>query len=321
MLTDKERLVAGELQANPRGSIAQIAENLGMAPHLVRTVYNRLVRSGALNVFAIVEPQVFGRPMVIGFRLRIADGSGKALDTLVRQPDFHWMASINDGSTVLATANFADARELRVFTEGVIREIPGVREVSLEMFLEFEPIPYFAKPARRPPLRSLVVPAETPRPPKMDEMDLALLQQYQTDARMSYADAAEKVGLSLSAVRQRTKKLEDAGILRFHVLPNPFVLGLHAVFMVSIKTNGPSAPIKEALRQTTGATFLSEVTGDYAMTLEVFVEEPGELESRIQEIMAIPGVVDVRTDIYREIIRDTGTWSVSVASTLPRDKR
>lgn len=315
MLTDKEWMVASELQANPRGSIARIAENLGMAPHLVRSVYYRLVRSGALNVFAIVEPQVFGRPMVIGFRLRIADGSGKALEALVQQPDFHWMATINDGSTVLATANFVDVRELRHFTEEIVREIPGVREVSLSMFLEFEPIPYFVRRAG-PPAECPAMSAEAARLVKLDEMDIALLRQYQIDARMTYADAGEKIGLSLSAVRQRTKKLEDSGILRFHVLPNPFVLGLHAVFMVSIKTSGPSAGVKEALRRITGATFLAEMTGDYALTLEVFVEEPSELENRVQEIMTIPGVVDVRTDIYREIIRDTGTWSVNATNSV-----
>ena len=315
MLTDRERLVAGELQANPRGSITKIAENLGMAPHLVRTVYYRLVRSGALGVFAIVEPQVFGRPMVISFRMRISDGRAKALEALVRQPDFHWMAAINDGSTVLATANFADVHELRLFTEEVIRRIPGVRELSLSMFLEFEPIPYFVKPASAT-AEVPAVQAEAARSMKLDEMDIALLRQYQIDARMTYADAGEKVGLSLSAVRQRTKKLEDCRILRFHVLPNPFVLGLHAVFMVSIKTSGPSAGTKEALRRVPGATFLAEMTGDYALTLEVFVEDPWELESRIQEIMTIPGVVDVRTDIYREIIRDTGTWSVNATNSV-----
>jgi len=71
VLSDLDRQIARQLQATPRGSVASIAATLGQPEHVVRAVFDRLTRSGALKVFAIVDPSVFGRPLVVGIRLSV----------------------------------------------------------------------------------------------------------------------------------------------------------------------------------------------------------------------------------------------------------
>lgn len=303
-----ERLVACELQASPRGSVASMAAKIGEPQHVVRAVFDRLMRSGALTVTAIVDPSAFGRPLVIGFRITVTGGRDATLKSLLTHPEFHWLAVVDDATTLLATANFADVHELQRFTEEVIRQTPGVRETSLQAYLEFEPVPYYFD-ADFPPVRVPRPSIDRVRSAKLDEFDIRLLKQFQQDARISYSTAGERVGLSLSATRQRVLTLVDSGTLRFHVLPNPFVIGFHAAVMVSIKTTGPIAQIRGALSRLPGATFLSETTGEYGFILEFFAESRESLEETVKIIIQTPGILDIRTDLYREIVRDTGTWS------------
>lgn len=308
MLSPLERLVACELQASPRGSVASMAAKIGEPQHVVRAVFDRLMRSGALTVTAIVDPSAFGRPLVIGFRITVTGGRDGTLKSLLTHPEFHWLAVVDDATTLLATANFADVHELQRFTEEVIRQTPGVRETSLQAYLEFEPVPYYFD-ADFPPVRVPRPSIDRVRSAKLDEFDIRLLKQFQQDARISYSTAGERVGLSLSATRQRVLTLVDSGTLRFHVLPNPFVIGFHAAVMVSIKTTGPIAQIRGALSRLPGATFLSETTGEYGFILEFFAESRESLEETVKIIIQTPGILDIRTDLYREIVRDTGTWS------------
>jgi Lrp/AsnC family leucine-responsive transcriptional regulator len=306
MLAAHERQIACELQKNPRAAITTIAENLALPPHKVRTACDKLMRSGALKVHAIVAPEVLGQPLITGFRLRLAGERDKAVDTMAARAEFHWLVIANDWDTVLATANFTSFWDIQHFSEEVIRKTPGVREVTSQMYLDFKPIPYFNKEGRED---RIFAPKGFD---KLSDLDLKLLRCFQEDARMTYSDAGKRVGLSLSAARQRTMKLEESGILRFHVLPDPFVLGLESATMVSVKTTGPLEPIRRRLRILPGATFLAETTGTYAFSLEIFSDKASALDAQLNEILEIPGVLDIRTDHYRKIVRDTGTWSAVV---------
>src|SRR5580698_2827788 len=106
LLSTLERLVACELQASPRGSVASMASKIGEPQHIVRAVFDRLMRSGALKVTAIVDPSAFGRPLVIGFRITVTGGRDGALKSLLAHPEFHWLAVVDDATSLLATANF-----------------------------------------------------------------------------------------------------------------------------------------------------------------------------------------------------------------------
>lgn len=303
MLTEHERDIACELQNNPRAAISAIAEKLALPPHKVRATCEKLMRSGALKVHAIVAPDVLGQPLVTGFRLRLAGDRDTAVDMLAERAEFHWIVVANDWDTILATANFKSFCEIQHFSEEVIRKTPGIREVTSQMYLDFTPMTYFSKDGHETGTFAQKFSE------KLSDLDLALLRCFQDNARMTYADVGKRVGLSLSAARQRAMRLEESGILRFHVLPDPFVLGLKSATMISIKTTGPLEPIRRWLSILPGVTFLAETTGSYAISLEIFCEETGDLDAQLKKILEIPGVLDIRTDHYRKIVRDTGTWS------------
>ncbi len=54
----------------------------------------------------------------------------------------------------------------------------------------------------------------------LDATDRQVLRELQTDARLAYKELGRRVGLSASAVIERVRKLEDAGVIRCAVLVN-----------------------------------------------------------------------------------------------------
>lgn len=53
---------------------------------------------------------------------------------------------------------------------------------------------------------------------KLDPVDLSILDLLGHDARSTYADIGNKVGLSSSAVKRRVARLEDAGVIQGYTI-------------------------------------------------------------------------------------------------------
>ena len=71
-------------------------------------------------------------------------------------------------------------------------------------------------------------------PPAVD-VDRALLAALARDGRASYTDLAERVGLSVSAVHQRVRRLEQRGLITgYHAKLDAKALGLPLTAFVSI---------------------------------------------------------------------------------------
>ena len=137
-------------------------------------------------------------------------------------------------------------------------------------------------------------PAETggPAVPAPD-VDRALLAALATDGRASFTDLAERVGLSVSAVPQRVRRLEQRGaIAGYAARVDPDTAGLPLSAFISIQALDPAAPddAPERLRHLTAIEACHSVAGEESYILQVRVAGPGDLEQLLQEIRAAAGV-------------------------------
>lgn len=70
----------------------------------------------------------------------------------------------------------------------------------------------------------------------LDNIDLILLNELQTDSKQSIKQLAEKVGLSITPVHERIKKLEHANVIKNYVaVVNPNALGKQLVAYCQVK--------------------------------------------------------------------------------------
>jgi Lrp/AsnC family transcriptional regulator, leucine-responsive regulatory protein len=127
----------------------------------------------------------------------------------------------------------------------------------------------------------------------VEETDRAIVAALATDGRLSYTDLAEKVGLSVSAVHQRVRRLEQRGVIRGYAARLDYeALGLPLTAFVAIRPMDPSQPddAPDRLANLPQIESCYSVAGDDFYLLKVRVANPGELERLLQEIRQMANV-------------------------------
>lgn len=127
----------------------------------------------------------------------------------------------------------------------------------------------------------------------MEEIDRAIVAALTHDGRLSYTDLAEKVGLSVSAVHQRVRRLEQRGVIKGYAarvdLP---ALNLPLTAFVAIRPLDPSQPddAPDRLAQLGEIESCYSVAGEDFYLLLVRVASPTDLERLLQEIRTAANV-------------------------------
>ena len=125
------------------------------------------------------------------------------------------------------------------------------------------------------------------------DVDRELLAALARDGRASYTDLAERVGLSVSAVHQRVRRLEQRGIIRGYGARVSYeALGLPLSAFVAIRPLDPSQPddAPERLAHLPQIDSCYSVAGEDFYLLLVRVASPADLERLLQEIRTAANV-------------------------------
>ena len=98
----------------------------------------------------------------------------------------------------------------------------------------------------------------------LDEIDNQIINLLIEDARLTYSEIGEKVGLSRVAVKNRVSALEEQGIIKgYHADVNPMEAPKMMTFVAVIKTRADSYDlISEALEQEACVVTLCKMSGD-----------------------------------------------------------
>src|ERR1017187_9646582 len=75
--------------------------------------------------------------------------------------------------------------------------------------------------------------------PYLDETNWKIIGELQQNGRVSFAELGRRVGLTLPAVAERVRKMEDAGIITgVHAEIDPAKIGLPIVALIRISVVG-----------------------------------------------------------------------------------
>ena len=134
-------------------------------------------------------------------------------------------------------------------------------------------------------------------------MDRAIVAALAADGRLSYTDLAERVGLSVSAVHQRVRRLEQRGVITgYAARVSPEAVGLPLTAFVAIRPFDPSQPddAPQRLAHLDEVEACYSVAGEDSYLLLVRVPGPSELERLLQRIRSAANVT-TRTTVVLSI--------------------
>jgi Lrp/AsnC family transcriptional regulator, leucine-responsive regulatory protein len=139
------------------------------------------------------------------------------------------------------------------------------------------------------------------------DVDRALLAALARDGRASYTDLAERVGLSVSAVHQRVRRLEQRGLITgYRATLQPKALGLPLTAFVSITPIDVAQPddAPARLAHLSAIEECHSVAGVESYILKVRVASPDGLEALLQEIRAAANVTTRTTVVLSTFYED-----------------
>ena len=144
---------------------------------------------------------------------------------------------------------------------------------------------------------------------EIDQSDRRLLALVQEDCRRSYADLAERSGLSTSTVHDRLKRLQARGIIKGQVaLLDPAALGLDICAFVQVTLGHPTkvSGFLEKIVKLPEVQECHHMTGDFDYLLKIRTRNAAALESVITEkIKTIEGVTRSHTAIALSSAKDS----------------
>jgi Lrp/AsnC family leucine-responsive transcriptional regulator len=137
----------------------------------------------------------------------------------------------------------------------------------------------------------------------LDERDLEIVAALQEDARATFADVGQRVGLSPSAVHDRVRKLEQRRvILGYRAVVDPQALGYQVTALIAATPLDPRQPddLPERLADFPEVEDCLSVAGEANYLLKVRTRTTGELEELIRRLREKAGVA-TRTTIALSI--------------------
>jgi Lrp/AsnC family transcriptional regulator, leucine-responsive regulatory protein len=127
----------------------------------------------------------------------------------------------------------------------------------------------------------------------VEQIDRKIVLLLARNGRMSFTELAKQAGLSVSAVHQRVRRLEQDGVIKgYAAIFNPEDVGLPLTAFVSIKPFDAAAPddLPQRLEHLTAIEACHSVAGDENYILKVRVPSPTALEELLYQIRTLGGV-------------------------------
>ena len=141
----------------------------------------------------------------------------------------------------------------------------------------------------------------------LDELDQQIVRLLIANARMSYSEIGQQVGISRVAVKARIRALEQRGIIEeYTTIINPQKISGAVSCYFEIETLPDSfAQVVSLLDQNETITQIYRVTGKNKLHVHAVAASAEEMEALMREVIdPLPGVIDSSCNMILSRIKD-----------------
>ena len=136
-----------------------------------------------------------------------------------------------------------------------------------------------------------------------DKIDEQIIEFLRNDSRESFVDIGKKLKLSESAVRRRVKNLVDSGTIKRFTIEEGEKNTTSAIVLISVDSTIDTSKVSAKLTKLEGIKTVYEITGQYDISVIITAPSIGEINSSIDALRKIPGVIDSNTVIILRTVK------------------
>jgi Lrp/AsnC family transcriptional regulator for asnA, asnC and gidA len=145
---------------------------------------------------------------------------------------------------------------------------------------------------------------------EVSDLDKRIIEHLQTDGRRPFTQIATDLGVSEAAVRARTNRLIERGILQVVGVTDPLKLGFHQMAMIGIRCESDQlVAVAEAVAEMPEVDYVVITAGTYDLLIETVCEDNEALLRFLTErLRSIEGVRETETFVYLRMVKQTYQW-------------
>ncbi|TAJ99544.1 MAG: Lrp/AsnC family transcriptional regulator [Chloroflexota bacterium] len=144
------------------------------------------------------------------------------------------------------------------------------------------------------------------RQDELSPLDKRIIEHLQADGRRPFTQIAHELGVSEAAVRARTNRLIERGILQVVGVADPGKLGFQQALIGIRCQPGRLVAVAEALAELPEVDYVVVTTGRFDILIETVSEDnEGLLRFLTDRLQAIDGVRDSETFTYLRLVKQT----------------
>jgi Lrp/AsnC family transcriptional regulator, leucine-responsive regulatory protein len=143
----------------------------------------------------------------------------------------------------------------------------------------------------------------------LDKIDKEILQILQEDGRASANHISEIIGMSVPAIAERMRKLQESEtILGYKAIVNPKRLGLDVSALITIisESSDHYEDVIKKANETSSVIQCFSTTGNGSHVILIKTQDTGSLEKLLREIQLWPGVKRTETQLILSSYKEGG---------------
>jgi len=120
----------------------------------------------------------------------------------------------------------------------------------------------------------------------LDDIDRSIIRILQENAKTSYREIHEELGISIGTIHNRLTKLESNGIIEGYTLKlNNEKLGYKLIFLIRVQIDGKhTADILSQIKEKPEVCSIFHTTGEQSACLICRFKEAGDVHNFIREL-------------------------------------
>jgi DNA-binding Lrp family transcriptional regulator len=278
------------LRRHGRISYSDIARELDTTRDYVASRVNPLIQSGELRVIAAPHPRVLGLTVEAHLSIKVSGDTRPIVAALDKLDSLFFITVAAGAYQIVVETGLANMNELGQQV-AMIRALEGVVEVQVllyervlsSFFLGEEPETFTYN---------------------FDDIDVAIITLLQQDGRASYADIAQKVGLSLSGCRTRVQRLLESGVMQIGAIKQRSDMTDDLLFGIGINAHGDVTAVIKLLRAEQGLEFMARTVGRYDLIATLSFNSLRDFNKMLSQLLTLPCVTYCEQWLHVQIVRE-----------------
>lgn len=145
---------------------------------------------------------------------------------------------------------------------------------------------------------------------EVSPLDKRIIEHLQQDGRRPFTQIAAELGVSEAAIRARTNRLVEKGILQIVGVTDPLRIGFRQMAMIGIRCEAERLmEVAEEIAGFPEVDYVVVTAGSYDLLIETVAEDNDALLRFLAErLRKIPGVRSTETFVYLRMVKQTYQW-------------